>query len=201
MTGPGERAAVKKAAGKEVAGDSGQVGLEAFVGVGSNVDPERNILSALATIRERLHVDGASRFYRNPAFPPGPRPLPPFINGVLRVRTSQPPLELKYGVLRNIEKTVYRKRTCDRYAPRTLDLDLLVYGGLEIESEQLTLPDPEIALRVFWAVPLAELLPEFRPPRSRVALKDLVSTLDTGSMVYLAGFTHRVRRTLGLSGG
>jgi 2-amino-4-hydroxy-6-hydroxymethyldihydropteridine diphosphokinase len=192
---------VKKGAWKEVGGHSGQAVFEAFVGVGSNVDPERNILSALAAIRLRLQVDAASRFYRNPAFPPRTHPEPPFINGVLRVRTNQPPWELKYGVLRKIEKTVYRKRTCDRYAPRTLDLDLLIYGGLEIESEELTLPDPEIAVRVFWAVPLAELLPEFRPPNSRVSMKDLVSTLDTGPMVYLEGFTRRVRRVLGLSEG
>lgn len=186
---------------KEVAGKKEKAGFEAFIGVGSNVDPERNILSALPMIRDRLQVDAASRFYRNPAFPPGPRKLPPFINGVLKVRTNQPPLELKYGVLRSIERTACRDRTADRYAPRTLDLDLLIYGGLEIASGQLTLPDPEIAVRVFWAVPLAELLPEFRPSKGSVCMKDLVSALDTRSMVYLETFTRRVRRTLGLSKG
>ena len=173
-------------------------GVEAFVGVGSNLDPERNILSALSAVRSRMQVAASSRFYRNPAVSPNHRELPPFVNGVLKVRTRLPPWDFKYGVLRDIEGRAQRRRTVDRYRPRTLDLDLLVYGDLEIRSEGLTLPDPDISVRLFWAVPLAELLPEFRPPQSPLPMKQLVDTLDTRSMVYLESFTLQVHRALRL---
>ena len=179
-------------------GRSGADYFEAFVGVGSNLDPEENILSALPGIQSALEVVAASRFYRNPAFSPDRRNLPPFVNGVLKIRTNHSPRDLKYGVLRNIEGRVDRRRTVDRYSPRTLDLDLLVYGNLQVHSEGLTLPDPDISVHSFWAVPLAELLPEFCPPESPLPLKELVHTLDTRSMVYMESFTERVRHTLHL---
>jgi len=177
---------------------SGAACFEAFVGIGSNVDPEKNILSALPGIRSAVEVVAASGFYRNPAFSPDRRKLPPFVNGVLKIRTTHTPRDLKYGVLRNIEKRVNRRRTGDRFGPRTLDLDLLVYGNLQVDSEELTLPDPAISVHAFWAVPLAELLPEFCPRKSSLPMKELVHTLDTRSMVYMESFTERVRHTLHL---
>jgi len=177
---------------------SGAACFEALVGVGSNVDPEKNILSALPRILSAVEVVAASRFYRNPAFSPDRRKLPPFVNGVLKIRTSHTPRDLKYGVLRGIERRVDRRRTGDRFGPRTLDLDLLVYGNLEVDSEELTLPAPDISVHTFWAVPLAELLPEFCPPRSSLPMKELVHNLDARSMVYLESFTERVRHTLSL---
>jgi 2-amino-4-hydroxy-6-hydroxymethyldihydropteridine diphosphokinase len=174
-------------------------GFEAFVGVGANLDPEKNILAALPDIQSGLQVLATSRFYRNPAFPPDRRELPPFVNGVLKVRTNQTPWDLKYRVLRSIEGKYRRTRTEDRYGPRTLDLDLLVYENLEIQSEWLNLPHPDISVHPFLVVPLAELLPDFRLPESSLCLKELVENLDAGSMVYLESFTHQVRRTLGLA--
>jgi 2-amino-4-hydroxy-6-hydroxymethyldihydropteridine diphosphokinase len=189
---------VTKEAWKAVEDHSGADCFEAFVGVGSNVDPEKNILSALSGIQSVLEVIAASRFYRNPAFSPDRRDLPSFVNGVLKIRTNRTPRDLKHGVLRNIEGRLDRRRTGDRFSPRTLDLDLLVYGNLEVDSEGLTLPDPDISVHSFWAVPLAELLPEFCPPKSPLPLKELVQTLDTRSMVYMESFTERVRHTLHL---
>jgi 2-amino-4-hydroxy-6-hydroxymethyldihydropteridine diphosphokinase len=160
------------------------------------VDPEKNILAALPEIASHLQVLDSSRFYRNPALSPDRRTLPAFVNGVLKVRTDLAPASLKYGVLRDVESKVQRKRTGDLYVPRTLDLDLLVYGDLEVESEGITLPDPDIAVQPFWALPLAELLPELRAPGTSLSMKELVNTLDTRSFVYLEGFTAEVRHTL-----
>lgn len=170
--------------------------VEAFVGVGANLDPERNILSALPEIESRVQVVAASRFYRNPALSPDDREMPPFVNGVLKIRTHRMPYDLKYRILRGLEQRFERTRTGNRYSPRTLDLDLLVYGDLEVRSEALTLPDPDISVQPFWAVPLAELFPDFCPPDSSVPMKELVHRLDTRSMVYLESFTEQVRRTL-----
>jgi 2-amino-4-hydroxy-6-hydroxymethyldihydropteridine diphosphokinase len=174
--------------------------VEAFVGVGSNVDPEKNILAALPEIASRVQVLDASRFYRNPALAPDSNERPPFVNGVLKIRTGLTPSDLKYGVLRSVERRVQRRRTGDRYGPRTLDLDLLIYGDLEVDSDGITLPDPDIAVQPFWAVPLAELVSEMRPPDTSLSMKELVCTMDTHSFVYLESFTAELRRTLGLVG-
>ena len=179
-------------------GVSSTASVEAFVGVGSNLDAEKNILAALSGIQAQTQVIAASRFYRNPAVSPDHRELPPFVNGVLKIRTGLAPWDFKYRLLRGIEGKAQRRRTRDRYGPRTLDLDLLVYGDLEVRSEDLTLPDPDIAVQPFLAVPLAELFPDFCPPDSPLSMKELVDTLDTRSLVYLKAFTRRVRDTLGL---
>jgi len=191
---------VTKETWKALDGDSGQACFEAFVGVGSNVDPEKNILSALPEIESRVQVLDASRFYRNPALAPDRGKRPPFVNGVLKIRTGLTPSDLKYGVLRNVERSVQRRRTGDRYGPRTLDLDLLVYGDLEVESDRITLPDPDISVQPFWAVPLAELVPELCLPNTSLPMKEIVRTLDTRSFVYLESFTAELRRTLRLAG-
>ncbi len=191
---------VTKETWKAKEGDSGQAGVEAFVGVGSNVDPERNILSALPEIASRVQVLAVSRFYSNPALVPDGRTLPPFLNGVLKIRTGLGPSDLKVGVLRKVEAAVQRSRSRDRYGPRTLDLDLLVYGDVEVRQDGMILPDPDISVQPFWALPLAELLPEFRPPNSSLSMKELAGTLDTRSFVYLESFTAEVRDVLGLQG-
>ncbi len=181
-------------------GDISSVSVEAFVGVGSNVDPEEHILAALSLLRSRVQVVATSAFYRNPALSPDRRELPPFVNGVLKIATDLAPSELKYDVLRKIEKRVQRTRTGDRYEPRTLDLDLLVYGDLEIESEGLTLPDPDIAVQPFWIVPLADLIPDFLPPGACASMEEMSAGLDTRAFVCLEALTAEVRSSLGISG-
>jgi len=189
---------VTREACKEAERHSGQAWVKAFVGVGSNVDPEKNILAALPEIESRVQVLDTSRFYRNPAIAPDRRDRPPFVNGVLKIRTGLTPSELKYGLLRDVERRVQRRRTGDRYDPRTLDLDLLVYGDLELESDGITVPDPDISEQPFWVVPLAELVPEMCSPNSSLTMKELVRTLDTRSFVYLESFTAELRRALRL---
>ena len=181
-------------------GGSSLASVEAFVGVGSNVDPEKNILAALPEIESRVQVLDASRFYSNPAVAPDRRERPPFVNGVLKIRTGLTPSDLKHDVLRKVERRVQRSRTGDRYGPRTLDLDLLVYGDLEMKSDGITLPDPDISIQPFWVVSLAELVPEMCAPDTSLSMKELVRTLDTRSFVYLESFTAELRRALGLAG-
>ena len=67
-----------------------------------------------------------------------------------------------------------------------------------MESDGITLPDPDISEQPFWVVPLAELVPEMRPPNSSLTMKELVRTLDTRSFVYLESFTAELRRALRL---
>jgi 2-amino-4-hydroxy-6-hydroxymethyldihydropteridine diphosphokinase len=163
----------------------------AFVGVGSNVDPESNVMEALRRLFARERVTGVSTFYRTaPLGAPG---SPPFVNGVWRVETALGPRELKRVALRAVEDELGRRRTADRYAPRTIDLDLLVHGDAVVREPDLEVPDPELLVRPFAAWPLWELAPELVVPGSGRRLADVVAGLSREGMEPLPELTRRLR--------
>lgn len=93
----------------------------------------------------------------------GPQDQPDYINAVMAIETQLPPLELLDG-LQAIEAAHGRVRQGERWGPRTLDLDLLVYGDREIQSERLTVPHPGISLRRFVLLPLHDIEPHLEIP-------------------------------------
>jgi len=133
-----------------------------YLGVGANIEPETHIRLALGRLAEVVRITGISTFYRTPAW--GAVAQPPFINGVIAAETDAPPLVVKFDILRPIEHALGRRRGAEKYAPRPIDLDLLLYGGEVVKTETLTLPDPDIVVRPFLAIPLCELAPELRLP-------------------------------------
>ncbi len=127
----------------------------ALISVGSNVDPERNVIAALAILQGRARVTGSSTFYRtDPLGPPG---QPVFLNGIWRIETTLGPVQVREELLRPIEIELGRVRTLDRYAPRPIDLDLVLYDDLVMEDETFRLPHPDL-VRPFVHVPVLELL-------------------------------------------
>ena len=129
-----------------------------FIGVGSNIAPEANIPLALERLAKSLSLRAVSTFYRTA--PVGPAGQPPFVNGVVEALSELPPRKLKFHVLRPIEASLGRRRSgADKYAPRTIDLDLLLYGDAVLSQRGLTLPDPDIRERPFLAAGLLELEP------------------------------------------
>lgn len=162
-----------------------------FVGVGSNIDPEASIPAAQRRLASRVRVTGVSTFYRTePVGAPG---TPPFVNGVWRIETGLGPRELKGEVLRPIEAALGRRRTADRYAPRTIDLDVLVHGDEVLDGEGLRVPDPDVRTRPFVAFPLWELAPDLVLPDDGRALADVVSGLSREGMVALGDLTRLLR--------
>jgi dihydroneopterin aldolase/2-amino-4-hydroxy-6-hydroxymethyldihydropteridine diphosphokinase len=109
-----------------------------------------------------------------------------------------PPEKLKFGVLRKIEKELNRNWESDKYAPRTIDLDLLLYGDMVIHEENLTIPDPDIYKRSFIAFPLSELNPDLVMPDTRKPLSDILSALSKGSMIPDITFTENMRKMVGV---
>jgi dihydroneopterin aldolase/2-amino-4-hydroxy-6-hydroxymethyldihydropteridine diphosphokinase len=157
-----------------------------FIGVGSNVDPEQKIKGALKLLRERASLVAISSFYRTePLRGPGS----PYYNGVVEIETPLPPLEIKNTLLRSIEDTLGRVRSADKHGPRTIDLDLILYGDTVFDGDGLKLPSPEILERAFVAVPLAELAGELALPGTALKLADVAGGFDPGTMVELSGFT------------
>jgi 2-amino-4-hydroxy-6-hydroxymethyldihydropteridine diphosphokinase len=132
-----------------------------YIGVGSNVNPQRNITAALEGLSRELEVTHSSTFYWSEAVARAGQP--PFLNGVWRARTEREPRALKFEVLRPLERRLGRRRSADRHAPRPIDLDLLLHGAARCEEADLVLPDPDIPRRAFLWMPLLELAPELEP--------------------------------------
>jgi 2-amino-4-hydroxy-6-hydroxymethyldihydropteridine diphosphokinase len=157
--------------------------ITAFVGLGSNLgDPPaqiRRALLALAVLPETRLVRQSS-LYRNP--PVGHHDQPDFVNAVAQVETRLAPGELLAQLL-DLERAHGRVRDYPN-APRTLDLDVLLYGELALEKPGLTVPHPRMLERAFVMVPLAEIAPDaLVPGKGRVA--DLVRKVDASGMVKL----------------
>ncbi len=131
--------------------------VPAFIGLGSNLDGPveqvRRALDALTSLGGS-RLAAASRLYRSdPVGPPG---QPDYINAVAKLETRLAPGRL-LDELQRIERRQGRVRG-ERWGPRTLDLDLLLYGDLAIDEPRLRVPHPRLAERMFVLRPLAELL-------------------------------------------
>lgn len=128
--------------------------VRAFVGIGSNLaDPEANVRRAIQSLVRDIRVVAMSSLYRTA--PVGRLDQPDFVNAVVEIETSLDP-ESCLDRLLLIEKAFGRERS-ERNAPRTLDLDLLLYGGQCQATARLTLPHPRMSERAFVLVPLAEI--------------------------------------------
>jgi 2-amino-4-hydroxy-6-hydroxymethyldihydropteridine diphosphokinase len=167
----------------------------AFIGVGSNIDPERNVEDALRMLAKHVTITGVSTFYRTEAIS---RPDDPsYFNGVVRIETGLSPSDLRRGVLREIENALGRRRGGDKYAARTIDLDIVMYADLVQDDGDLVLPDPDILKREFLSVPLSELDPEMPLPGSGARMKDIAARADAGAMRPLEEYTRELRRKIG----
>jgi 2-amino-4-hydroxy-6-hydroxymethyldihydropteridine diphosphokinase len=137
--------------------------LKAWIGLGSNLeDSVGHLTRALDELRDTpgITVEARSRFYRSA--PVGYLDQPDFINAVARLNTTLEP-EALLDVLQSVETHHGRERTF-RNAPRTLDLDLLLYEGLRLKTERLELPHPRMHERAFVLLPLNELDPQLTLP-------------------------------------
>lgn len=131
----------------------------AFVGLGSNL--ENPIEQVETALRELTEVKASSLLAHSSLYrtrPIGPQHQPYFINAAACLATSLD-AEGLLDQLQVIEKSHRRVREGERWGPRTLDLDLLIYGVATIDTPRLRVPHPEIANRAFVLIPLSEIAP------------------------------------------
>ena len=157
--------------------------VTAFIALGSNLrDPVAQIRSALSTLASMLETRLVrhSSLYRNP--PVGYLDQPEFVNAVAEIRTRLAPRDLLDQVLA-LERNQGRTRDFAN-APRTIDLDILLYGGHVVNEPGLTIPHPRMLERAFVLVPLAEIAPHAVVPGvGRVS--GLVKRVDASGLVKL----------------
>lgn len=130
--------------------------ITTYIGIGSNLEePLQQVRRALHALEQLPHsrLDGVSRLYRSA--PVGPAGQPDYVNAAARVVTELGPEQL-LDQLQAIENSHGRVRTI-RWGPRTLDLDILLYGSLTLDTPRLHVPHRELANRSFVLYPLADL--------------------------------------------
>lgn len=136
--------------------------VQAYIGLGANLgDLPATLQAALAALAalSESRLDAVSAAYRTAPVEAGG---PDYLNAVARVETALAP-EILLDALQSIEQTHGRQRPYPN-APRTLDLDLLLYGEQQIANARLTVPHPRLAQRAFVLHPLLELAPTLRAP-------------------------------------
>jgi 2-amino-4-hydroxy-6-hydroxymethyldihydropteridine diphosphokinase len=147
------------------------MGVLAYVGLGSNLGDRSAVLAAaLDSLRPRR----VSRIVETE--PWGRADQPRFLNAVAELETELPAPEL-HRALQDLEARHGRLRR-ERWGPRTLDLDLLLYGDLVLESEALSVPHPRLARRRFVLESLAELCPDRSVPGSGRTVRQLLEGLE-----------------------
>ncbi len=129
---------------------------QVFIGIGSNKNhPFFRIYSVLKQINRLKTTSIVKKSSLYESKPLGPKVQPNFINAVIEVRTNLTPDEL-LEELQNLEKLHNRKKT-KRWGPRSIDLDILIYNRLIMNTEKLTIPHPGLEYREFVIIPLYEI--------------------------------------------
>ncbi len=153
-----------------------------LLSLGSNIEPEQNLLEALDEIDTLLGVVAVSSFYEGE--PVGAPNTPRFLNAAVAVETDATPESLKYEVIRPLEARMGRQRSDDPNAPRTIDIDVAAVEGLVALCGDPKLPDPDISKHAHLAVPLGEVAPDFLHPLEGVPLSAIAARFQGSTGIW-----------------
>jgi 2-amino-4-hydroxy-6-hydroxymethyldihydropteridine diphosphokinase len=155
-----------------------------YIGLGANlVEPVAQLQAAVTALGQlpETRLVQVSRFYSSK--PMGPQDQPDYVNAVAALDTRLTPLALLHA-LQQIELAHGRQRKAERWGPRTLDLDILLFGTQQIDHPELTVPHYGMQLREFVLYPLAELAPDLILPDG-VALQSLLQQVPLNGLTPL----------------
>lgn len=151
-----------------------------YLSLGSNVgDRAANLRSAIDRLRTLGQVEGVSSFYETEPVEFTAQPW--FLNCVVKLDTEKMPKQLLSGIL-DVEQQLGRRRS-QKKGPRTIDIDILLFGNSIIETKGLTVPHPALHERRFVLEPLAEIAPDLRHPVFKKTIRELRDALPPGQAV------------------
>ncbi len=155
-----------------------------FIALGTNIgERSANLLEASARMQPAVRLLARSPIYETP--PWGYLDQPNFLNQVIQGETSLSPQEL-LGHLKKIETEMGRLKLIQN-GPRLIDLDILFYDDLVLESDHLVLPHPRMAGRGFVLMPLADLVPELVHPVSGKTIRTMLAEADCSGITLYSG--------------
>ena len=152
-----------------------------FIALGSNIDSEHNMREAVRLLSLCCRLLAVSPVYETA--PVGNMEQPNFLNAAALIETDLTAAELKARVLRVIEQDMGRVRTDDKNAPRTIDLDIALFGNQVLDLGLRHIPDPDILRYPHMAIPLADLASTMRHPEDGRTLQEIAQSLPVGGLV------------------
>ena len=151
-----------------------------YLSLGSNLgDREANLRAAIANLSDLGNVVARSSFYETEPVELAAQPW--FLNCAVKFDTEKMPRQLMSGIL-NLEQSMGRQRNQQK-GPRTIDIDILLFGTSIIETQSLTVPHPKLHERRFVLEPLAEIAAEARHPVFKRTMRELRDALPPGQTV------------------
>jgi 2-amino-4-hydroxy-6-hydroxymethyldihydropteridine diphosphokinase len=155
-----------------------------FLTLGSNINKEQNLPSAVQMLRDRVLVRAASSVYETE--PRGTLDQPTFFNAAVLIETDLGPVAIKKNVIDEVEAALGRQRQADKNAPRTIDIDIALFNDEILEyvpadGRSRRIPDPDILTFIHVAAPLAELAPDQVHPETGARLDAIAARLEAGT--------------------
>jgi len=150
-----------------------------FLSLGSNIRPELHLKQAVEQLRSRCRVLAVSPVYETRPIGPDGAPTagqPNFLNAAVLIETDLDATTLKSRTLRPIEEELGRERQ-GKFAPRTIDLDIILFGSQVLDLDGRHIPDPNLLRHAHIARPLADLEPAFRHPEAGRTLAEIAAAL------------------------
>ena len=147
---------------------------EAVILIGSNIHPQQNIRDCLVLLRDSVAVVARSQIWRTKPFV---SEGPDFLNLAIKANTTLNEKQLKISVFQKIEDQLGRVRLLNKNAPRTIDLDTIIFNDIIIDNE--------LWEKVFIALPVADLEPSLRHPGSSKNLKEISEELKSSEQAEL----------------
>lgn len=148
----------------------------AYLSLGSNIEPVRNIKAALQLLAQQGTLLAVSTIWETE--PLGFKEQANFLNGAAIIKTELSAPELKTQVLQQIEQALGRARGANKYAPRPIDLDIILFNDEVLEFEGYNIPSPEVLERSFVAIPLAEIDPDYVHPITGQTLQEIAISFE-----------------------
>lgn len=158
---------------------------DVYLLLGSNIDRERNLPRAIHLLQEMSELVAVSPVYETA--PVGLTEQPPFFNAAAHIRTPLSPSAIKQAIIQVIEKQLNRVRQTDKNAPRTIDIDIVLFNQEILTYDGRHVPDPDLLLFAHVAVPIANLAPNLLHPETGEPLqqiaKRLLAAADTPPLI------------------
>jgi 2-amino-4-hydroxy-6-hydroxymethyldihydropteridine diphosphokinase len=148
----------------------------AYLSLGSNIEPERNLPAAVRELESFGRVLLVSTVWQSPSL--GCPGHPDYLNAALLLETTLSAECLKKEGIAAVEALLGRVRSDDRFAPRTIDIDIMLFDSEQLLLGMRSIPDREILERPFVAIPLAEIAPAYIHPLTGESLAQIASRFD-----------------------